>query len=132
MSDRPRRANYALVDFMEFLGDDVDALDVPWADFAGDRSTERTFTVPTADATEAYFTLQAFDVGVYGHEVAVNGDPVTGFDVPPSPGWQHWMDAITGAELVEGENTIQVHRDQDSADSFVVGTATVHWKEPVE
>jgi hypothetical protein len=131
MSDQPRRANYVLLDFMEFLGDDEEALDVPWADFAGNRSSEQRFDVPTDDPTEAYVTVQAFDVGVYGHEILVNGDPVSGFDVPPGDGWQLWMDSITGAELVEGENTIRFVRDSDSDDSFVVGTVAVHWKEPV-
>lgn len=132
MAAPTRRANYALVDFMEYLGDDADALDVPWAEFVGNRTTERTFPVPTDDPTEAYFTFQVFDVGVYGHEVVINGDPVSGFDLPPGPGWQHWMDAVTGAELREGENTVRVVRDRDSEDAFVVGTAAVHWKEPVE
>lgn len=132
MSDPRRRANYALVEFNEHLGGDTATLDVPWATFAGDRSTVQRFTVPTADPTDAYVTIQAFDVGVFGHDVVVNGDSVSGFDVPPAEGWQHWMDTVTGAELVEGENTIRVVRDREADDSFVVGTATVHWKEPVE
>lgn len=130
MADGRTRANYALLDVMEHLGPDEEGLDVPWATFAGNRTAEQSFAVP-AEPSEAYFALQAFDVGEYGHEVLVNGDPVSGFDLPPSPGWQYWMDAITGAELVEGENTLRVVRDRDTADGFVVGTVAVHWKEPV-
>lgn len=52
-SESRRRANYALLDSMEFLGGDADALDVPWATFAGDRTSELTFTVPTDDPTDA-------------------------------------------------------------------------------
>lgn len=131
MSDNRRRANYALVEFNEHLGEDARALDVPWAEFAGNRSSVRRFSVPTDDPTDAYFTVQAFDVGVFGHDVVINGEPVSGFDVPPAEGWQLWMDTITGTDLVEGENTIRVVRDRDSDDGFVVGTVAVHWKEPV-
>jgi hypothetical protein len=41
------------------------------------------------------------------------------------------MDSVTGAALVEGTNTVRVRRDADTDDAFVIGTATVHWKEPV-
>jgi len=131
MSEPSRLANYALVEFGEHLGEDKSSLDVDWAEFVGNRSAERAFTVPTADATDAYLELQAYDVGSFGHDILVNGRSLSGFDIPPSPDWQYWMDSITGPALVEGENTIQVRRAPDSDDSFVVGTVTVHWREPV-
>jgi hypothetical protein len=127
-----RRANYALVSFMEQLGEDEADLDTPWAEFVGDRTEPHVFEVPTDDATEPFVQLQAYDVGEFGHEIFVNGDPLTGFDIPPSSGWQCWMDSITGTSLVAGQNTIRVRRDAATEDAFVIGTATVHWKEPVE
>lgn len=130
MSDAARRANYALVEFGEHLGPDASALSVEWAEFVGNRTTEREFHVPTADPTDAYLQLQAYDVGTFDHDILVNGEPLSGFDVPPASGWQCWMDAVTGTDLVEGENTIQFRRDEGSRDSFVVGTVTVHWREP--
>jgi hypothetical protein len=42
------------------------------------------------------------------------------------------MDTVTAARLREGENTLQFRRDTEADDSFVVGTLTVNWKEPVE
>jgi hypothetical protein len=126
------RANYALLDIREHLGTDSDDLDVPWATFAGDATSPATFSVPTDDPVDAYVELQAYDVGEYGHEILVNGDALTGFDVPPGTGWEYWMDTITGASLQQGENDLQVVRDTDGEDGFVVGTVTVHWKEPVE
>lgn len=131
MTDARRRANYALVAFGEHLGPDSSALDVEWAEFVGNRSSERSFDVPTADATDAYLELQAYDVGTFGHDILINGEPLSGFDLPPASGWQHWMDTVTGTELVAGENTVEFRRDQDSPDSFVVGTVTVHWREPL-
>lgn len=131
MSDQ-RRANYALIDFREHLGEDAEALDVPWADFVGDATSEETFTVPTDDAVDPYVELQAYDVESYGHEIVVNGERLSGFDIPPAEGWQYWMDHLTGAALVEGENTIAIERDTGASDEFVVGTAVVNWREPVE
>jgi len=127
-----RRANYAVIDIREHLGADASALDVPWAEFVGDESTEHTFSVPTAEPTDAYIQLQAYDVAAYGHDIVINGDPLSGFDIPPAEGWQYWMDSVTGVELVEGDNTIRIVRDGDAHDEFVVGTLTVNWREPVE
>jgi len=42
------------------------------------------------------------------------------------------MDTVTAARLTKGENTIRFRRDTETDDSFVVGTVTVHWKEPVD
>ncbi|ELZ28004.1 hypothetical protein C474_15924 [Halogeometricum pallidum JCM 14848] len=130
MADR-YRANYALLPILEQLGPDGDGLDVPWATFAGDRTSEHEFTVPVDATTDAYVELQAYKVGTYGHEILLNGEPLTGFDVPPAEGWQYWMDAVSGGELRKGENTLRIRRDASEDDSFAVGNVVVHWKEPV-
>jgi hypothetical protein len=98
----------------------------------GDATPAAEFTVPTPHATEPLVGVQAFDVGDYGHEIRVNDEALTGFDIPPNDGWQHWMDSVTGAELREGTNAISIHRDPDSPDAFAVGTVTIHWKEPLD
>jgi hypothetical protein len=132
MSEGPAyRANYTLVEFSEHLGANSGALDVPWAEFVGDRSTEKEFTVPVAAARDGYVTVQALDVGAYGHEILINGESLSGFDLPPNDGWQCWMDVVTGTELVEGTNTIQVVRDEETPDDFVIGTVRINWREPV-
>ena len=125
------RANYALVTVLEQFGPAADALDVPWAEFAGDDSEVYEFEVP-AEATDAYLELQAYDVGTFGHEIVLNGEPLSGFDVPPAEGWQYWMDAVTEQELRAGTNTLQIQRDTANEDAFAVGNVVVNWKEPVE
>ncbi|PSP86173.1 hypothetical protein BRC83_01980 [Halobacteriales archaeon QS_1_68_17] len=125
------RANYVLTDFGEHLGGDDD-LDVPWAEFVGDRTSVETFAVRATETADAYVELQAFDVGEYGHEVLVNDESLSGFDLPPADGWQYWMDRIPDGRLREGENALRIERDATTDDAFVVGTATVHWREPVE
>jgi len=131
MADR-HRANYALCDFQEHLGEDPDALGVPWAEFAGDESSERTFQVPTDAATDPYLEIQAYGVESYGHEIEVNGQPLPGFDLPPVDGWQYWMNTIRQEVFREGTNTLRIRRNADALDEFVVGTVTVHWREPVD
>ena len=126
------RANYALVDIQEHLGENRRELDVPWAEFVGDRSSEHSFRVPAETTIDPYVGVQAFDVGAYGHEICVNDEPLSGFDIPPGEGWQYWVDQITGASLRDGDNSVQVVRDTDTDDGFVIGTLTIHWKEPVE
>ena len=133
MADTQTRANYTILDFQEHLGERSDGLDVPWAEFVGNhRSSKVEFTVPADEISEPYLECQLFDVGEYGHEIVVNGDALSGFDIPPASGWQYWMDPITGAKLEPGENTVQFVRDADSGDEFVIGSVIIHWKEAVE
>ena len=132
-TDQTTRANYALLAVQEHLGDSADGLDVSWAEFVGNhRSSEFEFTVPQGPVTDPYLELQVFDVSAYDHGILVNGDALTGFDIPSGAGWQFWMDPITGANLVEGTNTLRFARDASTGDDFVIGTVTIHWREPVE
>jgi hypothetical protein len=131
MADR-YRANYAVVSVLEHLGPSPETLGIPWAEFTGDRSSRQEFTVPVADVVDPYIELQAYDVSEYGHEILVNDEPLSGFDIPPADGWQYWFDAVTDQELQSGTNTVEVRRDTSTTDAFAVGTLVVHWKEPVE
>jgi hypothetical protein len=126
------RANYALINVHEHLGVDADALSLPWAEFVGNRSSEYTFTVPSGSVVDPYIELQVFDICAYGHEILVNGDALSGFDIPPASGWQYWMATITGAAIGEGRNTLRFARDASTDDDFAVGSVTVHWREPVD
>lgn len=126
------RANYATVFIGSHLHPPDERLNLDWADDAGDETDVFEFDVPTDEPQEAYIGIQAFDVGEYGHDIEINGDPLSGFDIPPGDGWQYWVDTVVGAELVEGTNTIRIVRDESTDDAFAVGTITVHWKEPVE
>lgn len=107
-------------------------MDLDWATDAGDETEAHAFEVPTADATDAYLGIQAFDVEEYGHEIRVNGDPLGGFDIPPSEGWQYWVDTLADVPLREGTNRLRIARDTGTRDAFAVGSVIVRWKEPVE
>lgn len=125
------RANYATIYVGAQLAPDDRKLALDWAADAGDRTDVHEFDVPTTEPQDAYVGIQAFDVDAFGHEILINGDAMSGFDIPPNDGWQYWVDTLTGTSLVEGTNTLEIARDTDSQDAFAVGTVTVHWKEPV-
>ena len=108
-----------------------EALDLPWAEFVGDTSSEASFTIDASDAEDGYLQIQAYDVGEFGHDVLLNGEPLSGFDLPPNDGWQCWVDAVTGSDLQEGENTLRFRRDDESRDALVVGSVVVNWTEPI-
>jgi len=42
------------------------------------------------------------------------------------------MDPITGTNLVESTNTLRFVRNASTGDDFVIGTVTVHWREPAD
>jgi hypothetical protein len=126
------RANYATLYMGVQLAPEGRALDLDWASNVGDVTDAYEFEVPSDEPRDAYVGLQAFDVGDYGHEIEVNGEALSGFDIPPNDGWQYWMDTLTGTELHGGTNTVRIRRDAESRDAFAVGTITVHWKEPVD
>ena len=123
------RANYALCSINEYLGPDEGSLDLSWATFGGNRTSEYEFSVPVEDVTDVYVELQAYDVGAFGHEIVLNGEALGGFDIPPGSGWQYWMDSPAEMPLQAGENTLCIRRDEDSRDAFAIGTVVVNWKE---
>lgn len=125
------RANYATLSFQEALGPSEQHLDVPWAEFAGDQSSSQTFEVPTDDPRDPYLQIQVFGVEGYGHDVLLNGESLSGFDFPPSEGWQTWMDTITGQPLQQGENTLRIERDTTTPDAFAIGSVVVNWRESI-
>ncbi|WP_324756337.1 DUF7383 domain-containing protein [Haloarcula sp. GH36] len=125
------RANYARCTFQQHLGPSADSLDVPWAEFVGDRTDRLDFEVPVADPADPYVEMQVYDVGDYDHELLVNGEALSGFDIAIGDGWQYWMDTVAPDRLDEGENTLQFRRNADGTDAFVVGSVNVHWKEPI-
>jgi len=48
-----------------------------------------------------------------------NGVALSGFDIPPSEGWQQWMDTLSGTALPEGTNTIKIERDRTATDPLL-------------
>lgn len=128
----PLRANYATVYIGAQLAPPDRRLDLDWAVEAGDETDLHEFEVPTGDVEDPYVGIQAFDVDEYGHEIVINDEPLSGFDIPPADGWQYWVDTLSDVTLEAGTNTVQIRRDATGRDAFAVATMMVHWKEPVD
>ncbi|MFB6256938.1 MAG: hypothetical protein ABEH58_09490 [Haloplanus sp.] len=125
------RANYATIYVGAQLAPEARKLDLDWADDVGNETAALEFEVPATEATDGYVGIQAFDVDEYGHEILINGDSMSGFDIPPSEGWQYWVETLgDDVSLSEGVNTVRIVRDEETTDAFAVGTVTIHWKEP--
>jgi hypothetical protein len=125
------RANYAVVYVGAQFGPEDRSLGLDWAEQVGDETAVYEFEVPTDDTHEPFVGLQAFDVGSYGHEIEINGETLSGFDIPPNEGWQYWVDSLTDTSLHAGTNTIRIRRDPDADDAFAIGTVRIHWKEAI-
>lgn len=125
------RATYATLDVRAQLAPEDVELDLEWAANVGDVTDTYEFEIRTADPRDGLIGIQAFDVGEYGHEVELNGETLSGFDLPPGDGWQYWVDSVTGSALREGVNAIRIRRNSAGDDAFAVGTVVVHWKEPL-
>lgn len=124
------RSDFVAIYFGEHLGDNANDLNVPWATFVGNQTTVKNFYISDQPAGNAYLMLQAYDVHQTGHRILINGQNLSGFDIPRETGsWQTWMDVIDSGLLRFGNNTIQIQRDADTGDNFVVGNVVIHWRE---
>ena len=125
------RASYTTLDVRAQLAPAGEELDLDWAASVGDATAVYEFEIGASEPTDGLVGIQAFDVGDYGHEIEVNGVPLSGFDIPPGDGWRYWVDTVSDGTLREGINTLRVRRNADADDAFAVGTVVVHWKAPV-
>ena len=123
------RADFNFFTINAHLGDKVGDLNVPWATFYGNQTPVMYFHIEGVPTDDAYLLMQAFDVHSGGHRVLINGQDLSGFDIPPEPnGWQTWMDAIDRSLLHQGINTLQIKR-ASGGDNFVIANVAVHWRE---
>jgi hypothetical protein len=79
---------------------------------------------------EGYLLVTARSVDSQNHEISINGQNMSGFDIPLPPGnsdaWLTYMDRIGGNVLHGGLNQIRITRMAN--DDFVVKDLVVHWR----
>jgi hypothetical protein len=126
--------NFAIVRFDQLLGPKDTGIADPDIPFVGNQTSEREFWIDGMPAGEGYVLIQAADVGSYGHRILINGVDLPHHDLNPESARQTWrlsMDIIPDGILAQEANTIQIVRDSSTEDDFVVGSATIHWREVV-
>jgi hypothetical protein len=127
----PVGSDFTMIHFGEHLGPNEANLQVPWAVFVGNQTSLKTFNVDNPPAGEAYLLIQTLHVGVFSHRIYINGIELNGYQIPQHDGWATWLVGIAEGVLLHGSNTLQILRDANTGDSFVVGQVVVHWREVV-
>jgi len=134
-------ANFKFVKFGKHLGDVEDELSGAGAfEFKGKSTDPKTFTIAGEPRGDGYLLIQAYDVGVYSHEIKINERPLPAHDIPPDAAanrWQTWMDYIPAGYLENGSNSIQIVRGNNELttgtdkgdDNFLIQGVTIHWME---
>lgn len=122
------RSDFVVINFNKELGDRDTFPDKPWAEFVGNQ-TEENFFISDVPVGTAYLLLQLYHVNEIGHQILINGHHLSGGDITPHSGWQTWMDEIESGKLQAGNNTIQIRRNTNTGDNFIVGRVVVHWRE---
>lgn len=78
-----------------------------------------------------YLLITVRSVDLESHEIQINDQNLSGFDIPLPPGnsnaWLTYMDRIQPNVLKGGSNNIQITRVGN--DDFVVKDIVVHWRE---
>jgi len=131
------QADFAVINFMQHLGDNLDDLAASKYEWKGDSTTEEEFTISslTKPIGEAYLLIQTYNVGYGDHEILINGEPLPDWDFPSHAAikvWQTWMERIPANRLKQGTNRIQIVRSSTAkgqADDFLIRSVTVHWRE---
>jgi hypothetical protein len=96
---------------------------------------EDNFTVELSSGQrvvdDGYLLITVRSVDLESHEIKINGEKLSGFDIPKPPGnsdaWFTYMDRIQPGLLHSGMNTIQIIRVGN--DDFVIKDLVVHWRE---
>lgn len=128
----PVGSDFTTIYFGEHLGPNETDLQASWATFVGNQTSVKTFNVDNPPANEAYMLIQTLHVGVFSHQILINGVELSGYQIPEHRGWSTWMVGLGEGLLKHGANTIQIIRDKRSNDSFVVGHVVIHWRELVD
>jgi hypothetical protein len=127
----PVGSDFTIIQFTEHLGANEADLPASWATFVGNQTSVKTFNIDNPPQGEAYLLIQTLHVGAFSHRIFINGVGLNGYNLPQHEGWSTWMVVIQDGVLVHGANTLQVVRDEETNDNFVVGHVVVHWREVV-
>ncbi len=73
------RSDFTTILIQEHLGDKVQDLNVPWAQFVGNQTIPKRFEIDGNPRGKAYLLIQAFSVDEYGHNILINGKELSGF-----------------------------------------------------
>jgi len=123
------RSDFTTILVNEHLGDKVQDLNIPWAQFVGNQTIPKNFEIDGNPRGKAYLLVQAFGVEEYGHKILINGTDLSGDDLmPEAGGWQTWM-KVFDSSILKPSNTLQIVRNASKGNNFVILNVVIHWRE---
>ncbi len=126
-------SNFVIVPIHQHLGDNKSDISAPSYSYRGDVSDRYTFTVSTTPVGQGYLLAQVFGSSFQGHMITINGQNVTDFNGNfGATGKRNWgtLTAIVDDNVLkQGTNTIQIQRNADSADNFLVDNIIINWQQ---
>ena len=126
-------SSFVIVPIHQHLGDNKSDISAPSYPYRGDVSDRYTFTINTTPVGQGYLLAQVFGSSFQGHMITINGQNVTDFNGNfGATGKRNWgtLTAIVDDNVLnQGTNTIQIQRNSDSTDNFLIDNIIINWQQ---
>lgn len=127
-------SNYAVVQVHQHLGDNKSDILSPTYPFRGDVSDTFTFTINNATFGQGYLLAQVFGSLSIGHTIILNGEEITAtggnFGLTGN-NWGTLIATIDEGVLRQGQNAIQIQRNPNSTDNFLIDNVIINWHQQI-
>jgi hypothetical protein len=129
-------SNFVAVPIEQHLGDNKNDIFAPGFPFRGDISNTFNFTIDTPNPVgQSYLLIQIFGSYSQGHTININGQNVTSpqgiLDNIGDGNWATLTVIMDDGILKSGSNNIQILRNIDSPDNFLIDNIVVNWQYPI-
>ena len=126
-------SNFVIVPIHQHLGDNKSDISAPSYPYRGDVSDRYTFTINTTPVGKGYLLAQVFGSSFQGHMITINGQNVTdsngNFGATGKRNWGTLTAIVDDNVLKQGTNTIQIQRNADSTDNFLIDNIIINWQQ---
>jgi len=127
-----KASGFIVVPIEQHLGDNKNDIFAPGFPFRGDISNTFNFTIDTTPVGQSYLLIQIFGSYSQGHTMNINGQNVTSpqgtIGNTGDGNWATLTVIIDDGILKAGSNNIQILRNIDSPDNFLIDNIVVNWQ----
>lgn len=128
-----KASNFISVPIEQHLGDNKNDIFAPGFPFRGDISNTFNFTIDTPNPVgQSYLLIQIFGSYSQGHIININGQNVTSpqgtLDNTDHGNWATLTVLMNDGILKSGSNNIQILRNVDSPDNFLIDNIIFNWQ----
>ena len=126
-------SNFVIVPIHQHLGDNKSDISASSYQYRGDVSDRYTFTINTTPVGKDYLLAQVFGSSLQGHTITINEQNVTDFNgnfgATGKRNWGTLAAIVDDNVLKQGTNTIQIQRNADSTDNFLIDNIIINWQQ---